>query len=63
MAIKKLISCVLAILGILIVNVCILAIVISEKNEILLLCTAIVLIIVDIPLLRAIRGKAVWKSG
>jgi len=63
MAIKQLIMCSLAILGILIVNVCILVIVISEKNEMLLLCTAIVLIIVDILLLGVFRRKVAGTSG
>lgn len=63
MAIKRFITCSLAILGVLIANVCILVIAAGEKSEIVLLGAAIFLVIVDMPLLRAIRRKAVWKSG
>lgn len=56
-------SCSVAILAVLVANACILVIAGSEKSEIVLLGAAIFLLIVDIPLLRAIRGKAVWKSN
>jgi hypothetical protein len=63
MAIRRIITCSLAILGVLVANACIIVIAASEKNEIVLLGAAIFLVIVDMPLLRAIRGKAVRKSG